>query len=299
MLRLEQMSADGNHSIRYVCVMGNSSLQNDAAKDRHDKALAKVSGLVDRQLSPLGLQAIKVLDPRPGETVLDLGCGAGQTLLQIAELVGANGSVIGVDISNVLLSIARERCASDPRIELIEADAQTLCLPKASLDCIFSRFGVMGFANPSVAFDNFRSLLKSGGRLAFCCWRTLEENELDRIPIEAAGRKNEVRAKPFSFADPSYVRKLLEGAGFESVVFEAYNERVSCGSLNETVEVLLSVGALGQIVREKPTIRSEVEPLLREALLARGVSATVELTAAVWIVSALAVDPQPVAAGTV
>lgn len=271
--------------------MGTSSLQTDVAIDRHAKTLAKVSSLVDRQLSPLGLQAINALDPRPGDAILDVGCGAGQTLVQIANRVGSRGSVVGVDIAPVLLSIARERCANDPRIMLKVADAQTLGQPTASIDGVFSRFGVMGFADPAIAFKNFRRLLKSGGRLAFCCWRTLEENELDRFPIEATGRENEVRATPFSFADPNYVRELLEGAGFESVAFEAYDERVSCGSLNETVEVLLSVGALGQIVREKPSLRSEVEPLLREALLARANPSTVELAAAVWIVSALAVDP--------
>lgn len=273
--------------------MTKSSLQTNAATNRHDKALAKVFSLVDRQLAPIGLQAIKALGPKTGESILDVGCGAGQTLLQIAERVGATGSVIGVDISKVLLSVARERCANDPRIKLVEADAQTLSWPKASFDGVFSRFGVMGFTDPSIAFVNFRSLLKSGGRLAFCCWRALEENELDGFPIQAAGRKSDVRATPFSFADPSYVAKLLEGAGFKNVVLKAYDERVSCGNLNETLEVLLNVGALGQIVREKPFIRTEVEPRLREAILARTASSTVELNAAFWIVSAWANDPRP------
>ncbi len=271
--------------------MGASDLKTDDARNRHAKTLAKVSSLVDRQLSPLGLHAINALDPKPGEAILDVGCGAGQTLVQIAERVGSRGRVVGVDIAPVLLSIARERCITNPRITFRVADAQKLDQPTASFDGVFSRFGVMGFANPSIAFKNFRRLLKSNGRLAFCCWRALEENELDRFPIEATGRENEVRATPFSFADPKYVRELLEGAGFESVAFQAHDERVSCGTLNETVEVLLSVGALGQIVREKPSLRSEVEPSLRKALLARADPFKVELAAAVWIVSALAVAP--------
>jgi len=268
--------------------MASSFFQADAATNRHDASLARVFSLVDRQLAPLGLKAIDALNPRAGEAILDVGCGAGQTLIQIAERVGANGRVIGVDISKLLLSIAHKRSANHPKITLIEADAQTLELPNVSLDGVFSRFGVMGFTNPPVAFENFNRLLKPGRRLVFCCWRTLEENELDHFPITAAQQKVDVRATPFSFADPSYVHQLLEQAGFENVTIEAYDQRVSCGSVDETMDVLLSVGALGQAVREKPSLRAEVELPLREALMARADVTRVELTAAVWIVSGTA-----------
>jgi SAM-dependent methyltransferase len=254
--------------------------------DQHASALARVAPLVDRQLSPLGLATIDALCPRPGETILDIGCGAGQTLSQIAKRVGDGGRVIGIDIAPVLLSVARKRSKNNLPIELIEADAQTLALPEGSVDGVFSRFGVMGFTDPAAAFRNFGRMLRSGGRLAFCCWRTLEENELDYFPVLATGRMSDVRGTPFSFSDPNYVRNLLVGVGFENVAINAYEEPVSCGGLDDTVEVLLSVGALGQMVRANPALRDLVEPSLRHALAARSDPSDIKLSAAVWIVSA-------------
>lgn len=254
--------------------------------DRHAAALARVTPLVDLQLSPLGLMALDVLDPRPGEIILDIGCGAGQTLSQIARRVGDGGRVIGIDIAPVLLSVARERSKNEPQIELIEADAQTLALPDGSVDAVFSRFGVMGFNDPEAAFRNFGRMLRPGGRVAFCCWRTFEENELDYFPVQATGLKSDVRGTPFSFSDSNYVRDLLGGVGFKNVEIKGHEEPVSCGGLDDTVEVLLSVGALGQIVRASPALRASIEPDLRQALAARSDPSDIKLSAAVWIVSA-------------
>lgn len=264
---------------------------NDTARrtDRHAAALVRVAPLVDRQLSPLGIATINVLKPRLNESILDIGCGAGQTLSQIVKYVGPSGRVIGVDIAEALLLVAQERCANDLPIELIKADAQTLALPDGSVDGAFSRFGVMGFNDPAAAFRNFQRMLRPGGRLAFCCWRTLEENELDHFPVLATGRGDYVRGTPFSFSDPDYLRTLLEGAGFEDVTIVAHDESVSCGGLDVTVEVLLSVGALGQMVRTDPPLRHIVEPPLRKALAARSDPSDIKLIAAVWIVSARAV----------
>jgi precorrin-6B methylase 2 len=75
---------------------------------------------LDRQLSPLGLRAIDALAPRPGEVVLDVGCGAGQTVLQLAERVGPQGRVIGIDIAPRLIAIARERAARLGQVSFIE-----------------------------------------------------------------------------------------------------------------------------------------------------------------------------------
>ena len=75
------------------------------------QAWAEMRDLLDRQLSPLGLQAIEALSPQAGEVIADIGCGAGQTLVQLAARVGAGGQVIGVDIAPVLVAAAQARCA--------------------------------------------------------------------------------------------------------------------------------------------------------------------------------------------
>lgn len=194
----------------------------------------------------------------------------------------------GVDVAPLLLQVAKRRLGSLRQVQLIETDAQALDLPPGSMDAVFSRFGVMGFTNAVVAFTNFHRILKSSRRLAFCCWRSLTENELDSFPLAAAGVRTQVDHTPFSFSDPDYVRHTLEAAGFGEIAIEPHDASVSCGDVDTTMKVLLRVGALGKIVRENPNLRAHVEPRLREALAAIGDPAEVRLTAAVWIVTAQA-----------
>jgi SAM-dependent methyltransferase len=146
--------------------------------DLAGKARAEVADLLDAQLSPLGLRAIEALSPQIGEAVLDVGCGAGQSVLQLADRVGPRGRVTGVDIAPPLLEVARRRAVGRSQVDFIECDALRLALPERSIDCVFSRFGVMAFRDPVAAFSNFRRMMRPRGRLAFVCWRSLDENEL-------------------------------------------------------------------------------------------------------------------------
>jgi len=254
--------------------------------DLADKSRVEVADLLDRQLSPLGLRAIAALSPRPGDSILDVGCGAGQSVLQLAELVGSGGRVTGVDIAPVMLDVARSRAAGLAQVDFIEGDAQTLALPEHSFDCVFSRFGVMAFADPVAAFSHFRRLLKPSGRLAFVCWRALDENELDFLPLRAAGLEARLDPTPFSFAESGAIRSTLEAAGFREVAIAAHDAMVSSGNPDAMIAVLLSVGALGKIIRENPQMRAEAEPRVRAALAGRGDPAAVALNAATWIVTA-------------
>jgi len=254
----------------------------------HAKAWAEAYELIDLQLSPLGLRAIEASGVGSGDIVLDIGCGAGQTLLQLAERVGPEGQVIGVDVAPLLLAIARQRTEALSQVKLVQADAQRLDLPSESTDAVFSRFGVMTFDDPVAAFANFRRILKPSGALAFCCWRSLPENELDHLPLSAAGFQSAIDERPFSFADPRHIRRTLEPAGFSEIIIQPHDERVSSGDLDAMTCVLLKVGPLGKIVRENPTLRATAEPLLREALAALGDPSSVQLSAAVWIVTARA-----------
>ena len=251
----------------------------------HANAWAEAHELIDLQLSPLGLRAIEALGLGSGDIVLDIGCGAGQTLLQLAEQVGTEGQVIGVDVAPLLLEIAKRRTEPLSQVRLIQVDAQYLDLPSASTDAVFSRFGVMTFNDPVAAFANFRRILRPSGALAFCCWRSLQENELDHLPLSAAGFQP-VDESPFSFADPEHIRRMLEAAGFSEIVIQSHDEKVSSGDLDAMTCVLLKVGPLGKIVRENPALRTTAEPRLRAALAALGDPSKVQLLASVWIVTA-------------
>lgn len=250
------------------------------------RAYAELWELIDLQLSPLGSRAIDALAPVAGETVIDIGCGAGQSILQLAERVGPAGRVIGVDIAPRLLAVAARRAAGLRQASFVAADAETVDLPAGSADAVFSRFGVMAFADPIAAFANFRRMLTPSGRLAFVCWRALEDNELDLMPLEAADLRGMVDATPFSFADAAVVRATLEAAGFETVALQAHDQRVSSGGVDAMASVLLGVGALGRILRDHPELRAEAEPRLRAALIDRDERGTVALGAATWVVTA-------------
>lgn len=174
------------------------------------------------------------------------------------------------------------------QVRFIACDALRLDLPKQSIDGVFSRFGVMAFADPIAAFSNFRGLMKPSGRVAFVCWRSLRENELDLLPLRAEGLEAMLDPTPFSFEDPDRLRTILQMAGFQQIDIRAYDEAVSSGGLDAMAAVLLRVGPLGKILRENPELRSEAEPRLRAVLGARGAHSRVALIAATWIVTARA-----------
>ncbi len=264
------------------------TLDRRARADLAAQAWADVWRLSDLQLSPLGLRAIVALSPSSGLIVVDVGCGAGQSVLQLAERVGLHGHVIGIDIARPLLDIARHRAGELPNVNFLETDAQTVDLADQSADAIFSRFGVMAFGNPVAAFSNFRRILKSSGKLAFVCWRALDENELDQFPLQATGLSSMVDSTPFSFAEAASAREALAAAGFEDIALQAHDEPVSSGSLDAMARVLMTVGPLGKILRENPALRSGAEPRLRTALAGREREGAIHLRAATWIVTASA-----------
>jgi len=122
---------------------------------------------LDRQLASFGRIVMDRLAIGSGERVLDVGCGCGETSLEIGRRVGTKGSVVGADISTVMLERARERGRGVANVEFLVADAQTHAFAPASFDVVFSRFGVMLFADPRTAFATLAHALKPGGRLGF------------------------------------------------------------------------------------------------------------------------------------
>jgi len=209
-------------------------------------------------------------------------------VLQLADRVGPEGQVIGVDIAPLLLRVARLRAGGLSQARFIEGDAVGLDLAGASIDAFFSRFGVMAFPDPAAAFSNFRRMLKPTGRLAFVCWRSLDENELDLLPLRAAGLEHLLDPTPFSFADPHYLRATLAKAGFKDIRIGAHDQAVTSGDLDAMTTVLLKVGPLGRIVRENPELRPSAETRVRAALATKGDPTRVALRAATRVVSARA-----------
>ena len=134
---------------------------------------------VDRQIAPFGRQAMDRAHIKPGEHILDVGCGCGETTLELADRVGASGSVTGVDISRPLIEAARKRTRELDRanVQFEEGDAQTFPFPAKGFDLVFSRFGIMFFDDSEAAFQNLGKALRPGGRLSFVCWPAPQENQ--------------------------------------------------------------------------------------------------------------------------
>jgi SAM-dependent methyltransferase len=249
---------------------------------------------LDRQLDPLGRKVIEALALKPGERVLDVGCGAGATSLQLAEAVGPAGQVTGADISPTLLEAARGRATSLTNVAFVEADAQAYPFAAAAFDAIFSRFGVMFFADPTAAFTNLRRALKPGGRLGFVCWRTPTENPIMVGPMAAAAAivgpqpppADPNAPGPFAFADAARVKRILADAGFHDVVHTPLDMKIGGGDLEATLGLALKVGPLGALLREHPDRRDAVIDAVRAFLAAHQGPDGVKLDSATWMVTA-------------
>jgi protein-L-isoaspartate O-methyltransferase len=250
-------------------------------------AMLAIRDALDRQLSPLGLAAIAALAPRRGERILDIGCGLGQTVMQLAERVGPNGHVTGIDIEPKLVEAARVGAKGHTNVTVVTGDAAQVVLEREGFDALFSRFGVMGFHDSVAAFGNLRRGLRPHGRLAFVCWRGLKENELDALPLRAAALDVPPDPTPFRFERPDYLEATLARAGFRSIAIRSRDTPVSCGDVDATMAVVMRVGALGRILRTRPDLAVEaVEDRVRAALAELAEGKEVWLNAAIWVVSA-------------
>jgi SAM-dependent methyltransferase len=245
--------------------------------DESGKKWARLQARTDIQLEPLGRQAMSALELQLGERVLDVGCGAGATVLELSQHVGDTGSVVGLDISEPLLARARERAAESGRagIELRLGDASKIRFDQP-FDALFSRFGVMFFDDPVAAFSNLRAALKRGGRLGFVCWQAMDRNPWGQEALEAVRAIAPAqpvpdmfvpgKPGPFSFADEARVRSILESSGFSTVRIDPGEIPMQIGgarTVEEAVEFVLELGPAARFVTEADPA---LLPKFREAL---------------------------------
>ncbi|MFC0530398.1 class I SAM-dependent methyltransferase [Phytohabitans kaempferiae] len=157
----------------------------------------------------------------PGDRVLDVGCGCGELTVRLAAASGVDGAVVGLDISAVLLAVARDLAAAagEPAVRFVRGDAQVYAFESAAFDVVVSGFGVMFFDDPVAAFANLAGALRPGGRLAFLCWQDDLRNEVFGIPLRAfAAHGVAVGPGEFDmFGEPRRIAALLTGVGFDRV----------------------------------------------------------------------------------
>jgi SAM-dependent methyltransferase len=250
-----------------------------------------------------GEEALRVCGPSAGERVLDLGCGFGDTTQRIAELVGADGRVLGVDVSRRFIDAARSDAedAGVSNVRFAVADVETATFDER-FAMAFSRFGTMFFANPVAAMRNVRAALEPGGRLAMVVWRAKAENEwLYRAQLitEQFVTKPEEYDEPtcgpgpFSMANADTTSGILLSAGFEQIALRRCDHPILIGrDLDEAVELVMSLGPAGEILRlageRAAHLHEPVAAALREGLADWAGPEGVLAPASTWIVTATA-----------
>lgn len=255
---------------------------------------------LDALLAPLTEAALALAAPRLGERAVDVGCGAGATVLALARAVGPEGRVLGLDVAERLVARARERIAeagfAHASVELADAALRPFA-PEA--DLLFSRFGVMFFADPVAAFANLRRALRPGGRMAFVAWRPLAENPWFRLPVEAARGHLPPSTDPppepgapgpFAFDDPARVRGILDRAGWRGVEIAPHDPTMRLAPPGGAAEAARGAAAVGPLARALAGAgeeqRRRAVDAVAEALRAHDGPGGVALPGAVWLVSA-------------
>jgi SAM-dependent methyltransferase len=256
---------------------------------------------LDAMMAAFGQAAIKATAPATGERVLDVGCGAGATTLDLADRVGAGGHVLGVDISEPLIDRARALAPQDTPAEFQVADASSTELPQGAFDILFSRFGVMFFDDPTAAFAHMRPALKPGARVAFVCWRGMAENDWVRLPVGAMKGilppmtpPGPEAPGPFSFGDQGRVARILTVAGFTDVAIAPFDASIPFGkgetrdaALDDAVKMTLEVGPLARALADQTDdIRARASAAVRAVFTGCPGERSVMIDGAAWIVTA-------------
>jgi SAM-dependent methyltransferase len=254
--------------------------------------------------SPHGDAAHARLAPRPGERLLDIGCGFGDTTIPLAAAVQPGGEVVGVDAAARFIELARAEAdkARTPGVRFEVADAQGGALG-GPYDGAFARFGTMFFDSPVAAMRNVRRSVKDGGRLSIVVWRRREDNEwvheaemvvrdMVQLPPEPEGLT--CGPGPFSMAGADTVSSQLQAAGWTRVSFERFDMPICIGrSIDEALAFALALGPAGEIIRlagdagerQRPTIEAALRAVLTRFA---GADGRVVAPSSTWIITARA-----------
>lgn len=254
---------------------------------------------IDAMLAPVTDNVLAAAALKSGDRVLDIGCGAGVTTLEIARHVGSSGAVVGVDISPQLLEVARERAtAAELDAKFIEADAGSGEIGDG-FDVAVSRFGVMFFEAPIPAFAHIRDAMRPAGRLAFACWRPMPDNPWATIPISAIEpmlkeplpRPDPDAPGPYAFADPAKVERILRESGWRNIKLDRWDGDISIGgrgSLEEIADFVMRIGPCARAIADQDLDGAEAQRRLIERLAPLYCDGALMIPAACWIVTATA-----------
>lgn len=251
-------------------------------------------------LSHHSAQVFPSLQVEAGDRVVDVGCGFGDTAIELARRVGPEGEVLGIDCCDAFLAFGRRDAAAAGlgNVRFEEADVQTYPFA-GDFDFCFSRFGTQFFENPVAALRNMRAALRPGGLMTMIVWRGLADNPFMLVPKQVVARflpppGEDARTcgpGPFSMADPEVVSKQLEFAGYDAPEFVPIDAMVLIGRTpRDAVDFQLQLGPAGEIYREAGELASarhdEIAAALGEALAEHETPEGVMMMSRSWKVTA-------------
>ena len=281
----------------------NNELQKAMWNGRAGASWVRHNSLLETLLGEPGHVCMDSLRLIPGMRILDVGCGCGNQTLDLAARLDTSSLVTGIDISEPMLALAGDLKDANTDslgadVEFLLGDASESLFPDEQFDAIYSRFGVMFFADPTRAFASLRVALKPGGQLAFVCWQEPALNPFFTAPLQAALTVLPPQAPatpdapgPFGLADKARVSTILDRAGFQSITVTPLALKLSVGdaqSFDEIFEELVQIGPAAALIAEsdatlKAHARSAVYARLKD-FYAPG--SGVEFDANFWLVTA-------------
>jgi len=255
----------------------------------------------DEYGKPLGAVAMDRLAPRPGESVLDVGCGCGGTTAEVALAVGPAGTAVGVDLAEPMVSAASARFPADrhPGLSFVTADIETVAhIPGAPFDAAFSRMTLMLLADPVAGCTTIRRALRPGGRLAATVFRDGGANPW--LTLAVLGTAPHVGSLPplpvgdepgpFAFAEPARATRILAAAGFTEIDFAPHDVAMSTPDEPEAVaEWLIEIGPAGAAYRATSAEKQAVARAATARLLERfrEQPGGYRIPAGIWLITAL------------
>jgi SAM-dependent methyltransferase len=275
-------------------VATSNEAQAQAWNGKDGTVWAARADFFDRAIAGYQQAFLAAADVRPGERVLDIGCGAGQTTRAAAAASG-DGGVLGVDLSAQLLALARQRAADAglANASFLQADAQIHPFADASFDVALSRNGVMFFGEPEVAFANIGRAVQPGGRLVLLVWQAAESNEwfTEWRGALAAGRTLPPppggAPGPFALGDPARIRSLCAVGGFAQVSVTPLSAPMRFGSDVSEAEAF-ALDVFGGLLEElSGAARERALDELRRSLAAHETPDGVYVGSAMWLVQAV------------
>jgi ubiquinone/menaquinone biosynthesis C-methylase UbiE len=251
-----------------------------------------------------GEEALRLHPLEPGQRVLDVGCGFGDTTQRIARLVSPAGEAVGVDAAPRFIQDAIREAgeAGVVNARFLVADIQDGVSGEEGFDVAFSRFGTMFFASPVAALRNVRRALVPGGKLIMVVWRRRIDNDwlyrAQRIVEGIVARPEEYDEPtcgpgPFSMADADTTSEVLIHAGFADIALRRCDIPIVVGAdLEEALELVMALGPAGEILRlagdRAAHLHGQVEAALREGLAEFAADGELRAPASTWIVTARA-----------